>query len=127
MSGPGQSQDETLCGQARREIVRDRASVQSADKPAEALPAPRLRHLHCYAARRARRDTPAARIPRAAPQIPDVKPPGQLPARIPSRRHVLAGSEPAPALGLLCEPKTLALPVQLLDATPSHLVHSNIL
>src|SRR5580704_16371717 len=126
MSGPGQSQDETLCVQARREIVPDRASDQSADKPAEALPVPRLRHLRCYAARNARRDRPAARIPRAAPQIPGVQAPGRLPGRIPSRRHALAGSEPAPALGLFREPKALALPVHLLDGTLGRLVHRNI-
>src|SRR5579872_1099580 len=122
-TAPGRSRAGTRCARATREIARGRANVQSAGTRATALPAPHLPRPRYCAAPRARRDTPAARIPQAAPRIRAVKPPQQLPARTPFQQHAPAGSEPAPALRLFCESTALALPVHLPDGTASRLVH----
>src|ERR1700730_6505315 len=118
----GRAPNETQCAPAIREIAVHRANDQTAGTPATALPAQRPRRRHRCATRRAPRDKRAARIPQGALQIRAVWPTAlPLGSSAPPRR-ALAGSEPAPALVLTREPKSLALPIHLLDAA----LHSTV-
>src|SRR5882672_5539972 len=108
------------CARAIREIAAYPASGQTAGKLAAALPAQHLPHPDRCARRSVPRETQVGRTPRAAPQIPGAGPPAPLPGSNRSQRRELAGSEPAPAFVLTCEPTALALPVHILDvAIPS--------
>src|ERR1700682_3841686 len=104
------------------ETGRGRAGVRTAGKHAGALARKHPRHLRCCAVRLAPPDKPAVRILRGALQTRVVWPPTRPRATTPFPPCDLAGSEPAPACCLSCEPRALGLPVQLPDVAVRRLV-----